>query len=235
MQWLNEVFSVEWKAWWSFQPTRFLLSKTSVGSVLSGTNWLGSSIFIGVPMQLPCCEDFIHWGGKKKDIQQNLMTAILKTATRGQANIKEWQLPSENKTEKVGLIRLTWKLAHHGFGPGADIPTGWLFRNIDPQVAVGRVEPSGPFSLLFLHHKLEGASQAQLTVLWWHSRHGGRDLHVILGAGFFTDNGVSVRVARSVSLEGHTERERYSKLPQQLSVTRETAFSISLQSHSIAL
>lgn len=43
-----------------FQLTRFLLSKTSVGSVLSGTNWLGSSIFIGVPTLLPGCEDFIH-------------------------------------------------------------------------------------------------------------------------------------------------------------------------------
>lgn len=43
------------------QPTRFLLSWTSVGSVLSGTNWLGSSIFIGVPTLFPRCEDFIHW------------------------------------------------------------------------------------------------------------------------------------------------------------------------------
>lgn len=47
-----------------FKLTWFLLSKTSVGLVFSGTNWLGSSIFIGVPTLLPGCEDFIHWENK---------------------------------------------------------------------------------------------------------------------------------------------------------------------------
>lgn len=46
--------------------TRFLLSRTSVGSVLSGTNWLRSSILIGVPMLVPGCEDFIHWVDKQQ-------------------------------------------------------------------------------------------------------------------------------------------------------------------------
>lgn len=102
-----------------------------------------------------------------------------------------------------------WRSTHHGFSPGADVPAERLFGNIDSQVTVGRVEPTGPFSLLFLCHELEGASQSQLTVLRGHGGHRGRDLHVVLRAGFFADNGVLVRVACSVSLEGHTKRKLY--------------------------
>ena len=105
----------------------------------------------------------------------------------------------------------TWKSTHHGLGPGADVPTKWLFRNIDLQVAIGWVEPPGPFSLLFLHHKLERASQSQLIVLSWYSWHCCRNLHVILRTGFFMDNGVPVRVTCSVSLESRREETLFHK------------------------
>jgi len=58
---------------------------------LSGTNWLGSSIFIDVPMLLPGSDDFIHWG--KKRIKTNwgknsnkIKIVFFKLTTRGQAN-----------------------------------------------------------------------------------------------------------------------------------------------------
>lgn len=90
---------------------------------------------------------------------------------------------------------------YHGFCPGTDVPTGWVFGYIDLQITIRRVEPPGPLFLLFLQHKLKGARQSQLIVLRWHSWHRGRNLHVILGAGLLTDNGVPVSVACSVSLK----------------------------------
>lgn len=74
------------------QPTRFLLSWTSVGSVLSGTNWLGSSIFIGVPTLYPGWEDFIHWKKENRTLRQNnTMNVFIKATTRGQTNTGELQ------------------------------------------------------------------------------------------------------------------------------------------------
>lgn len=110
--------------------------------------------------------------------------------------------------------KLTWKLMYHGFCPRADVPTGRAFRYIDLQITVRWVEPPGPLFLLFLQHKLKGAVESQLMVLWWHSWHCGRNLHVILGARLLTDNGVPVGVACSVTLESHKKRKHYS---QQLS------------------
>lgn len=107
----------------------------------------------------------------------------------------------------INLYSLTCILRYHGFCPGADVPTGWVFGYIDLQITIRRVEPPGPLFLLFLQHKLKGAPQSQLIVLRWHSRHCGRNLHVILGAGLLTDNGVLVSVARSVSLQSPTKRK----------------------------
>lgn len=73
--------------------TRFLLSRTSVGSVLSGTNWLGSSILIGVPMLVPGCEDFIHWGVKTVSNSRVKKNHFPKMVTRGQACTKKWKNP----------------------------------------------------------------------------------------------------------------------------------------------
>lgn len=109
----------------------------------------------------------------------------------------------------ISSYTLTIKSTHHGFCPWAHVPAGWLFRNIDLQVAVGWIKPPGPFSLLFLRHKLEGAPQAKLTIFWRHSRHCGGDFDVVLRPGFFTDNGVPVRMARSVSLARYTRRKYY--------------------------
>lgn len=107
--------------------------------------------------------------------------------------------------------------AHHGFGPGADVPTGGALGNVDLQVAVGGGEPPGPLPLLLLHHELEGASHRQLPVLRWHGRHGGWNLHVVLRPRLLADDGVLVGVARSVALVMDTRTqeplfwEKYSR------------------------
>lgn len=98
------------------------------------------------------------------------------------------------------------KSAYHDFGPGADIPAGWLFRNVDLQVAVRRGEPPGSLPLLFLCHELKGAAQTWVTIVRRHRRHRGGDFHVVLGTGLLTDNGVPIRVACSVSLSGCVKR-----------------------------
>lgn len=202
--WLGNIFENEIL----LQPTRFLLSWTSVGSVLSGTNWLGSSIFIGVPTLFPRCEDFIHWKKQTRiySPHKNSINVVIELTTRGQTNTDELQLHFLHSQSGLGnninwYRILTWKLMYHGFRPGADVPTGWVFGYIDLQITVRWVEPPGPLFLLFLQHKLKGAPQSQLMVLRGHSWHGGRNFHVILGARLLTDNGVPVRVTRSISLQ----------------------------------
>lgn len=160
---------------------------------------------------------------------ENIINVVIELTTRGQTNTEEFQLhflqSQSGRHNNINWYRkLTWKLMYHGFGPGADVPTGRVFGYIDLQITVRWVEPPGPLFLLFLQHKLKGAPQSQLMVLRGHSWHGGRNFHVILGARLLTDDGVPVRVARSISLQKSQNRKHYS---------RQLSFNCSLLNYSL--
>lgn len=85
-----------------------------------------------------------------------------------------------------------------------------MFRHIDLQVAVGRVEPARPLPLLFLHQEVKGVSLTQITVLQRDSVDRGRNLHVVFGPNLFPHYGVVVRIACTVTLA--TQRDNVSVL-----------------------
>lgn len=83
-----------------------------------------------------------------------------------------------------------------------------MFRHIDLQVAVGRVEPAGPLPLLFLHQDVKRFSLTQITVNQRDSVDRGRNLHVVFGPNLFPHYGVVVCVACPVTLA--TQRHCFS-------------------------
>lgn len=184
---------------------------------------------------------WLWWFHPLRKEKNYFTSAFIKLATRGQTNIKNWQhptsiFPSVAKTLQVSSSNLMLQRyrnsTHHSFSPGADISAGWMFRYINPQVAVWWVEPPSPLSLLLLRHELEGATQTQLIVFRWNSGDRGRDLHVVLGSGFFTHYGVPVRVSCSVALESQPDRKHCANIQLSLGRGASSAVFISIPSQS---